>query len=282
MQAFQYCNFIQEQLLAAGFDPSEARSLARILCAHLLGCEPGQLLLHREEEVEPGQGETLLQGLLSGEPIQYLLGSSPFLGLDFRVGPGVLIPRFDSEALAERAIRALEGREQALVADICCGSGCLGLSIAWHLPGSRALLTDLSPVALAIAQENSRALGLEERCRFFQGDLGQPLLDAGVRPDLIIANPPYIPSWEIQGLSPQVQREPLLALDGGPDGLSLYPRLMRQCRELLSPGGLLILEHGDDQQDAVCALLEAEGYQDMERLFDLRGRPRGVLARLAR
>jgi len=279
MQVFEYLTQVYTRLCEAGFDSSEARSLARILLGHLQGCEPSCLLLHRREEVDPQRGEALLSRLLAGEPLQYLLGESPFLGLDFLVGPEVLIPRFDSECLAERAIQLLQGKEKPLLADVCCGSGCLGLSIAHHLPGSRAVLTDISPAALAMAERNAERLGLQARCRFFPGDLAQPLLEAGCCPELLIANPPYIPSEEIGRLSPQVQREPHLALDGGGDGLQLYPRLIGQCRQLLPAGGWLILEHGDEQQDAICQLLESGGFRVEERLFDLGGRPRGVLAR---
>ena len=356
MQTLQYYKQSFERFCAAGFDPSEARSLARIIISHVLGCEPGELLFHRQEELDDHRCDLLTERVLQGEPLQYALGSSPFMGLDFLVGPGVLIPRFDSESLVERAIQLLsEPWQEAAgavagdatatdklagsllsgdatatdklaeslpsgdvtatdklagslpsgdatatdklatsvsatsvpsgdattlrIADVCCGSGCLGLSLAHYLPRSQVFFTDISPRALAMTQRNSLRLGLSRRCRFAQGDLAQPLLESGWRPQLLIANPPYIPSSELAQLSPLVQREPRLALDGGADGLALYPRLIAQARQLLPPGGLLLLEHGDEQQEQLWQLLEQGGLEPLERLRDLGGRPRGLLAR---
>ena len=311
MQTLQYYKQSFERFCAAGFDPSEARSLARIIISHVLGCEPGELLFHRQEELDDHRCDLLTERVLQGEPLQYALGSSPFMGLDFLVGPGVLIPRFDSESLVERAIQLLsEPWQEAAgavagdatatdklatsvsatsvssgdattlrIADVCCGSGCLGLSLAHYLPRSQVFFTDISPRALAMTQRNSLRLGLSRRCRFAQGDLAQPLLESGWRPQLLIANPPYIPSSELAQLSPLVQREPRLALDGGADGLALYPRLIAQARQLLPPGGLLLLERGDEQQEQLWQLLEQGGLEPLERLRDLGGRPRGLLAR---
>lgn len=279
MQALRYAQDLENRLIAAGFAQEEAQAMGRLVTAHLLGCEPNRLALMGWTELDPDQGEPLLQRILAGEPLQYVLGRTGFMGLEFRVEPGVLIPRFDSEPLVERAIQMLEQMAAPVIGDVCCGSGCLGISLAVHLPQSQVWLTDLSPAALKQTRQNAEQNQVLDRCHLCQGDLAQPLLEAGCHPDLLIANPPYIPSGELDTLSPQVQREPRLALDGGVDGLALYPRLIGQCRRLLSPGGLLILEHGDQQQDQVCQLLAEQGFFPGERLFDLGGRPRGVLAR---
>lgn len=282
MQAWQYTHSIQERLVAGGFSLEEARAMSRLVVAHLLDCEPSQLALQGWTELDPQLGELLLQRILSGEPLQYALGSTGFMGLEFQVGPGVLIPRFDSEPLVERAIQLLNPYAAPVIADVCCGSGCLGIALAVHLPQSQVWLTDISSDALEQTRRNVALHQVTERCHLCQGNLAQPLLDTDCRPDLLIANPPYIPSRELPQLSPQVQQEPQLALDGGEDGLALYPALFEQGCQLLPPGGLLIVEHGDQQQDAVWQLLIEGGFFPVERLFDLGGRPRGILARCVR
>lgn len=278
MKFFAIANETQSKLEAAGLDPFEARSVTRVLLAHVAGVEPGRLFAAEWSPEAAERLHPLVERVLAGEPVQYVTGTAPFYGRDFRVSPAVLIPRFDSECLVERALALLRGKGAPLIGDICCGSGCLGLSLGAELPESRVWLTDLSPSALAVAGENAEALGLADRCRFFQGNLAAPLLEAGEKLDLIVCNPPYVSRMDLAAVSAQVRREPALALDGGAGGLSLYPELLAQCRALLAPGGWLVLEHGDDQQEQVWQLCLEKGLSPRERLRDLGGRPRAVAA----
>jgi release factor glutamine methyltransferase len=264
------------KLRAAGLP--EAEREARLICAYLCGVEPGQLALYAEQTVEEGRLKRLLRRRVAGEPLQYVLGEAGFMGLVFQVGPGVLIPRADTEVLVERAISLLADVEAPLIADIGAGCGAIALSLAHHLPQAAVHGTDISPAALAWAKKNANRLGLARRCRFYEGDLLAPLVALGLRFNLIISNPPYVTAAEMAQLPPEVRREPTLALAGGPDGLDCYRRLAREAGPFLLPGGWLLLEHGWQQQTQARALLEQAGWQAAELLRDYAGRARGLLA----
>lgn len=207
------------------------------------------------------------------EPLQYILGRAPFMGHEFAVRPGVLIPRADTEALCERAIIRLPRGGRAL--DLCCGTGCLGVSLALARPDAEVTLSDLSRDAVVLARENALLLGADVRAA--QGDLFEPL--QGRVFDLILSNPPYIPSPGLPGLQPEVKREPSLALDGGADGLAFYRRILSEAKGHLSPGGWLLLELGDGGAEAVSALVPAE-FERPAVYLDLAGRPRVLETRL--
>ena len=183
------------------------------------------------------------------EPLQYILGKAPFMGHEFVTDREVLIPRFDTEALAEQAIARVQPGHRVL--DLCCGSGCLAISIKKARPQALVYAGDLSPKAIALTRENARRLGADVDIR--QGDLFAPF--AGLRFDVILSNPPYIPTGELEGLQREVQQEPRLALDGGADGLVVYRRILREAAPFLTPGGHLLLELGDGQAAAVSALV---------------------------
>ena len=207
------------------------------------------------------------------EPLQYILSRAPFMGHEFAVRPGVLIPRADTEVLCERAVIRLPQGGRAL--DLCCGTGCLGVSLKLARPDAEVTLSDLSRGAAALARENAALLGAD--ARVLQGDLFESL--QGRVFDLILSNPPYIPSPVLPGLQPEVLREPALALDGGADGLAFYRRILREAKRHLSPGGWLLLELGDGEAQAAGALVPEE----FERPIvypDLAGRPRVLETRL--
>lgn len=263
-------------LLAAGL--GEAEREARLICAYLCGAEPGQLALFLEQDIGEAPLASLLARRIAGEPLQYVLGEAGFMGLTFAVGPGVLIPRADTEILVEKAISLLKDFKAPLIADIGTGSGAIAVSLAKHLPQSVVYGVDISPDALLWAKKNALLNGIGNRCRFYVGDLLAPFVALDLRFDLIISNPPYITVAEMEQLSADVLREPSLALCGGTDGLDFYPSLARQAAPLLRPGGYLLLEHGWRQQRQVELLLEQEGWQVAERLRDLGGRDRGIVA----
>ena len=222
--------------------------------------------------------ESMLDRRAAGEPVQYILGSADFMGLRFKVDHGVLIPRQDTETLVEAALIDLRQRPgQPTLLDVCCGSGCVGLSLASLAPHARITLTDISPEALEIAKANQKAL--EVRAEFRQGDLFDAL--DRERFDVITANPPYIPSGELPALQREVRFEPALALDGGADGLDFYRRIAEAAPDHLNPGGAIFLEVGIHQAPAVLELVKAHlPCTDAGTVRDLNGVERVVFGKI--
>ena len=229
----------------------------------------------------PGLWQERLERRFRREPLAYILGGAEFMGLPFRVGPGVLIPRQDTETLVEWVLEECAAGKSAggdpvpqrRLLDLCTGSGCIGLSLA-RLGGFCATLTDLSKEALRIAGENGRALGV--KARLYEGDLFEAL-PQGERFDVIVSNPPYIESAVIATLQEEVRGyEPRMALDGREDGLHFYRRLAQEAGMWLRPGGRLYAEIGCDQAAAVTRLVEKAGFAGVEVRKDLAGNDRVV------
>lgn len=190
-------------------------------------------------------------------PLQYILGTQPFLGREFIVTPDVLIPRIETEQLCTMAIgEAIDRGAKLSVLDLCTGSGCIAVSLALALPESTVDACDLSEKALSMAQHNAEQL--HAHVAFLQGDL----LSAaeGRTYDMIVSNPPYIPRQECTKLQPEVLQEPMMALDGGEDGLNFYRRIAMNAPKYLNPGGTLLMEIGYDQGESVPALLSEAGF----------------------
>jgi release factor glutamine methyltransferase len=203
----------------------------------------------------------LIKRRINGEPTAYITGCREFMSLSFLTDPRVLIPRADTEILVEESITILDHcQQQATVADIGTGSGAIGVSIAYYVPGTLVYAVDAEQGALEVAQANARRHGVDSRMFFLQGHLAEPL--AAIRFDLITANLPYIPSGEIAQLPLDVRAyEPLKALDGGRDGLDLYRELIPQSSRLLLPGGSILLEiSGRAQAEALKPILETCGF----------------------
>ncbi|NLF79880.1 MAG: peptide chain release factor N(5)-glutamine methyltransferase [Clostridia bacterium] len=270
---------IARRLTAAGYQPGEAATVARLLLSHQLSCPLSRLPLQHDAEIEIAAVEEKLARLEQGEPVQYLLGHTEFMGLNLLCGPEALIPRGDSEPVVEATLGLLRGRHSPRIADICTGCGAYALAVAAFLPCCRVWATDISAAALRLARCNAARLNVAPRVDFFCGDLLQPLSGLGLQFDLIISNPPYIASNDIDALSPQVQCEPRLALDGGPDGLDFYRRLANGAAELLGAEGLLIVEHGAEQQELLMRLFADQGWQLQQRIEDYGYRPRGLALR---
>lgn len=202
--------------------------------------------------LEAGRDETWLREAvarrLRGEPLQYILGEWEFMGLPFFVGPEALIPRQDTETLCETALVWLKTRPGAAVLDLCCGSGCIGVSLS-KLGGAKVALADISPQALALARRNAARNGVEGV--FYESDL---FAEAPGVYDLIACNPPYLTAAEMASCQRELTFEPSLALYGGEDGLDFYRRLAAEWADHVRPGGLLLLEIGASQGAAVGAL----------------------------
>lgn len=213
-------------------------------------------------------------------PLQHITGTAWFMGFPFKVDSRVLIPRQDTETLAMEALAFLKQRGGAgHVLDLCTGSGCIAVSLRKLYPEAEVAAADISAQALEIARQNAAALGAE--ISFYQGDLFEALGSAGTdaRFDLIVSNPPYIASAEIEELEEEVRvYDPRRALDGGEDGLSFYRRIIREARGHLNGGGGLFLEIGSGQAEQVKGLLEENGFGQIRVIQDLAGLDRVVTA----
>ena len=265
----------------------DAGVLARMLICHVSGKSHAQFLADRDlyaretivEGVEKG-----LKRLLAGEPIAYILGQWEFYGLPIIVSPKVLIPRDDTCAVAELAIRqALFLDKDPRILDLCCGSGCIGLAVASRVKDAKVTLADVSWDALAVAKENTALNKLTGRVRCVQADALKPAFPFLGKFDLIVSNPPYITAGEMLELPVSVKDyEPHLALCGGEDGLDFYRSIAKNFAPALKPGGYLCFEFGMGQGDDVCRILEMNGYTILERTRDYNSRERAVLAQYGR
>ncbi|MGI9953122.1 peptide chain release factor N(5)-glutamine methyltransferase [Moorellaceae bacterium AZ2] len=267
----------------------EPRLEAEVLLATVSGFTRPQLLARREYVLA---GEALKEywrlvvRRSEGYPLQYLTGCREFMGLPFKVTPDVLIPRGDTEVLVEAILNRVDKDKPWVAADVGTGSGAIAVSLAYYLPRAFIYALDISAAALRVAAENAENLGVAERTRLVQGNLLEPLLrqqevaEHGL--DAVVANLPYVPTADWENLPREVRYEPRLALDGGPDGLALYRRLLPQAARILKPGGLLALEMGSDQGPAMVRLAATLGaYTAGEIIKDYAGRPRCFLARRA-
>ena len=236
--------------------------------------------LYASPEVEKSARE-LVKRHLAGEPVAYLIGEWEFYGLPLDISESVLIPRPDTETLAEAAIGWLRQQEAPRVLDLCAGSGCLGLAIASQVPAARVVLGELSDGALRVCRQNIRRCGLTGRVTAMQLDALRPPLQRLGDFDCIVSNPPYIPSGDIPGLDASVRDyEPHMALDGGADGLDFYRAICAHWRSVLHPGSRLCFEVGIGQADDVLRLMRSVGFGDLEILPDPAGIPRVVLGDL--
>ena len=273
--------------LLATENVQDAGVLARMLVCHVSGKSQAEFLADREmyasEKIVQGV-EAGLKRLLNEEPMAYILGQWEFYGLPLRVNPNVLIPRDDTCAVAELAIRqALFLEKDPRVLDLCCGSGCIGLAIASRVKDAKVTLADISYDALSVAKENVALNKLSGRVRCVNADALKPAFPFLGKFDMIVSNPPYITREEMKELPKSVaEYEPHLALYGGEDGLDFYRSIAKHYAPALKPGGYLAFEFGETQGDDVCRILEENGYTVLERARDYNDRERAVLARYGR
>ena len=218
---------------------------------------------------------------LAGEPVAYLIGEWEFYGLPLDISRDVLIPRPDTEVLAEQAIRYLQTQGECRVLDLCAGSGCVGLAIASQVPQTRVVLGEWSDGALKICRQNIRRNGLSGRVVPMQADAREKPEKALGDFQCIVCNPPYIPQADIDGLDVSVKDyEPHLALDGGEDGLDFYRDISEKWKDALNIGGRLYFEVGIGQADSVLRIMRAQGFGDIQVVKDLHEIPRVVFGTL--
>ena len=273
--------------LLATENAQDAGVLARMLVCHASGKTQAEFLADRElyaSETIVACVEDGLRRLLAEEPIAYILGQWEFYGLPLKVSPNVLIPRDDTCAVAELAIRqALFLDQDPRVLDLCCGSGAIGLAVASRVKDAKVTLADLSPEALTVAKENVTLNKLSGRVRCISADALKPASAFLGKFDLIVSNPPYISGEDMLTLADSVKNyEPHMALYGGEDGLDFYRSIAKNFAPALKPGGYLAFEFGDDQGDDVCRILAENGYTILERTRDYNDRERAVLAQYGR
>jgi release factor glutamine methyltransferase len=254
---------------------------ARVILAHVLGKDSIYVMTERDVVV-PRAHEWVFRDAIErrkkGTPIAYITGMKEFMGMDFRVSESVLIPRADTEVLVEKAIEILQGRKEAKVLDLCCGSGAIGLSIAKFIDGAHVVLADISQEAIVVSKENAVMLGLDGRVEFVVSDLFEGISGNF---DLIASNPPYISGNDMERLPKDVADfEPHGALYGGEDGLDFYRKITENAISRLSKVGVLIFEIGYDQGDEVMDIMKRNGFKGIQLLRDLSGRPRVVFGEL--
>ncbi len=268
-------------------EPHQAGMLARQLLQHVTGKSQEVLIADGDKYagdtvVDAMQSAT--QRIVKGEPLAYVLGEWDFYGLNLVVTPDVLIPRDDTCALAEIAIRqALFLDEAPRILDLCTGSGCIGLAIASRVQDAKVTLADLSRQALAVAKKNVTKHKLSGRVSCVQVDaMKEPPAFLG-KFDMIVSNPPYVTSREMEELDDSVKNyEPHMALWGGTDGLDFYRAIAKNYRRCLKPGGYLCFEFGMGQGDDVCDIMTQEGFTICQRVKDYNDRERACLAQYCR
>lgn len=273
---------IRQELHRSGIDAATLE--ARELVAFAAGKTRQELLrdsrLYVPQDVEE-RARALMRRHLAGEPLAYLIGEWSFCGMDLDVNESVLIPRTDTEALAEQAIGFVKTLDEPRVLDLCAGSGCVGLAVAKFCPGSHVVLGELMEDALRVCRQNIRRCGLTAQVMPWQVNaLDGPPPRFGEF-DCIVSNPPYIPDGDIAGLDVSVRDyEPMTALKGGDDGLDFYRAISDKWRTTLHPGSRLYFEVGIGQADDVLRIMRAQGFGDIEVVPDTAGIPRVVYGTL--
>jgi len=272
-------------------DVPSAPLAAELLLMHVLQRDRAWLYARPESELSPKNAVAyaeLIERRSQGVPTQYLTGRQEFWGLEFEVGPGVLIPRPETEHVIEVALERLGMRraEPLRIADVGTGSGCIAISLARELPRAEIIATDISTAALDYAQRNAARHGVSNRIQFLGADLLEAAMEAPGRAetrfDLIVSNPPYVGRNDAGSLPREVrEHEPAEALFAGDDGLEIYPALIDEAARKLAPSGILVLELGYNGAQYVGSLLSASQWTDLRVTRDLAGIERVVSARLS-
>lgn len=256
---------------------SEAKNNAWLLLSMICKIDHTYYYVHMQDELEAdvmSEYESILRKRAEHVPLQYITGEQEFMGLNFKVNSSVLIPRQDTETLVEQALKIIKPDMRIL--DLCTGSGCVLISILKNATNVTGLGTDISKQALLVAKENARLNDVI--AEFERSDLFDSISE---KFDVIVSNPPYIPTDVILTLMPEVaQFEPYQALDGKEDGLYFYRKIIKECTEYLNPNGTILFEIGHDQGEAVSDMLRQNGFDDVRVIKDLAQNDRVVIGRL--
>lgn len=268
---------------------------AELIMMFLLSLNKQQLFIKSPSLLDEKSCEAyfkLIDIRAGGMPVQYITGEQEFMGISFKVNEDVLIPRQDTETLVEEIVRAAKDsvaqknapRGGWQILDLCCGSGAIGVSLSKYIKDSKVTASDVSSKAIAIARDNASSTGVSKQMKFVESDLFGAFRKGmgGMKFHIIASNPPYIRRDVIPTLQREVaEHEPILALDGGEDGLKFYRRILAEAPDFLRPQGMLFLEIGHDQGEAVCSLArDMERFEDIEMVKDLAGHDRVVRCRL--
>ena len=273
---------VRARLAAAGIESCQQETVW--LIEFVLGLSGVTQVIDRDRPLltnELARVQALVARRVAREPLQYILGTQEFCGIEFDVTPSVLIPRPETELLVEEVIRRISPAQQATVVDICTGSGCIAVAVAHLRSRSRVIATDISNASLKVAQQNARRHGVENRITWLEGDMLKPLAEKQLEGciDVVVANPPYIAEADWIDLQPEVRDfEPRWALVAGPRGTECHEQLLKDARRYLSAGGALIMEIGAGQGLAVRRLVESiGGYEPVRLLRDAADSERVVI-----
>ncbi|MDP3732362.1 MAG: peptide chain release factor N(5)-glutamine methyltransferase [Candidatus Omnitrophota bacterium] len=254
-----------------------------LLFTDILNCNRLSLYLNKDiflDKAKSSLVSSVLKKRIRGEPLQYILGKTEFMGLEFKITPDVFIPRPETEILVEKTIDIFHSSKFIVhsLLDIGTGSGCIAISLAKFLPKAKITAIDISENAIKIAKQN--ALLNNVKVNFLTSDLFSNYELRTTNYELIISNPPYIPTQEIETLQPEVKYEPYMALDGGKDGLNFYRRIIDKASRYLKKGGFLIMEMGFNQKDAIKNIFQKSGYfQIIESIKDYNNMDRVIIAK---
>lgn len=254
------------------------RMEAQMILTKITGKSKEWFMIHFEETVsweDCKKFQDLIEKRAKGEPLQYLLGETYFMGLPFFVNENVLIPRADTEILVESVIQRIGREKKVMLLDMCTGSGCIAVSLKKYLKNAEVFAADISEKALETAKRN--ALENQVEVKFIHSDCFEKIPE--IKFDIIVSNPPYLTESEMGALQKEVTYEPALALDGGKDGLDFYRKLSCEAKKYLAENGILAFEIGYRQATEVSVLLKEYGYQEIEVLKDYSGNQRVVIAK---
>ena len=276
-----------QQLLTKGYEVLKENDVdsymidCQLLLSKVLKVDRLSIIVNRDLIVEEDRINEFLELInlrKNKMPIKYILGNSEFMGMNFIVRPGVLIPRPDTEILVEEVLRLITENKFTKTCDVCCGSGAIGVSIGKLNESAEVECYDISATACEVTEENIKALELQERVKVFYSDLLQKAIKNKKSFEVIVSNPPYIREEVIPTLMEDVRDfEPHLALSGGKDGLEFYKRITAESIDLLTKGGILAFEIGHDQKEEVSAILCENGFSNIRCIKDLAGNDRVVV-----
>ena len=255
--------------------------ISRELAEYILQLNRQEIVTNLEKEVKEEQKDRYYLALIEiiqGMPIQYITNTQEFMKLNFLVNENVLIPQPDTEILVEEVIKIAELESKTKILDMCTGSGCIGVSLAYYLKNAKITMSDISKNAIEIAKKNAKENKVLEKTEFIKSDLFENIEE---KFDIIVSNPPYIETDVIKSLSKQVQNEPKIALDGGKDGLLFYRKLIKEAPNFLNDNGYLCMEIGYNQKEEVIKLAkQKESFLKIEAIKDLSGNDRVIICKI--